>query len=143
MMMMSEAERVDTMGDATREKLMQFIARIERLEGEKAEIATDIREVYSEVKSFGFDTKVVKALITLRKQDEIERAEQEALLELYQSAIDGVDTGVKVMKAKANTIILIGRDGTRVEIAKDDPPQNFMHDGTFYMHYKDNAWKQC
>ena len=85
--MMSETERADTMGDATREKLRQFIARVERLEAEKAELATDIREVYAEMKSFGFDTKVMRKLISLRKQDENERAEQEALLDLYQSAL--------------------------------------------------------
>ena len=86
--MMSEQDRVDQMGDATREKLRQFIARVERLEAEKAELATDIREVYSEMKSFGFDTKVMRKLISLRKQDENERAEQEALLDLYMGALD-------------------------------------------------------
>ena len=85
--MMSEADRQDQMGDATREKLRQFIARVERLEAEKAELATDIREVYAEMKAFGFDTKVMRKLISLRKQDENERAEQEALLDLYQSAL--------------------------------------------------------
>ena len=85
--MMSEQDRVDQMGDATREKLRQFIARVERLEAEKAELATDIREVYSEMKAFGFDTKVMRKLISLRKQDENERAEQEALLDLYMGAL--------------------------------------------------------
>ena len=86
--MMSEADRQEHMGDATREKLRQFIARIERLEAEKAELAADIREVYSEMKSFGFDTKVMRKLISLRKQDANERAEQEALLDLYMGALD-------------------------------------------------------
>ena len=85
--MMSETDRVEQMGDATREKLRQFIARVERLEAEKAELAADIREVYSEMKSFGFDTKVMRKLISLRKQDENERAEQEALLDLYMGAL--------------------------------------------------------
>lgn len=86
--MMSEADRQEQMGDATRDKLRQFIARIERLDAEKAELTTDIREVYSEVKSFGFDTKVLRKLISLRKQDVNERAEQEALLSLYQGALE-------------------------------------------------------
>jgi uncharacterized protein (UPF0335 family) len=86
--MMSETDRQEQMGDATREKLRQFIARIERLEAEKAELAADIREVYSEVKSFGFDTKVMRKLVSLRKQDINERAEQEALLDLYMDALD-------------------------------------------------------
>lgn len=85
--MISDADRADQMGQATREKLKQFIARIERLEAEKAELASDIREVYSEVKSFGFDTKVMRKVISLRKQDAAERAEQEALLDMYMEVV--------------------------------------------------------
>jgi uncharacterized protein (UPF0335 family) len=88
--MMSDSDRADQMGQATREKLRQFIARIERLEGEKAELASDIRDVYAEMKTFGLDTKVMRKVIALRKQDANERAEQEALLELYMEASDGV-----------------------------------------------------
>ena len=89
--MITDADRADQMGEATREKLQQFVARIERLEAEKSELATDIREVYSEVKSFGFDTKVLRKLVSLRKQDANERAEQEALLDMYFEAIEGGD----------------------------------------------------
>jgi len=78
----------EDMGQATREKLKQFIARVERLEAEKAELAADIREVYGEMKSFGFDTKVIRKVISLRKIEAHERAEQEALLELYLGALD-------------------------------------------------------
>ena len=88
--MMSDSDRADQMGQATREKLRQFIARIERLEAEKAELAADIRDVYGEMKTFGLDTKVMRKVIALRKQDAAERAEQEALLELYLEASDGV-----------------------------------------------------
>lgn len=86
--MMSESERADTMGQATREKLKQFIARIERLEAEKAELAADIREVYAEVKTFGFDNKILRKVVSLRKLEAHERAEQEALLDMYMEAID-------------------------------------------------------
>ena len=88
--MMSETDRADQMGQATREKLRQFIARIERLEGEKEELASDIRDVYAEMKTFGLDTKVMRKVIALRKQDENERAEQDALLDIYLEASDGV-----------------------------------------------------
>ena len=84
--MMSDSERADHLGQATREKLRQFVARIERLEAQKAELATDIREVYAEVKTFGLDTKVMRMLVALRKQDANERAELEALLDIYQEA---------------------------------------------------------
>ncbi len=81
-------DTVDSMGQATREKLKQTIARVERLEAEKAELAADIREVFAEAKSFGFDTKILRKVIGLRKVEAHERAEQEALLELYMGAID-------------------------------------------------------
>ena len=84
--MMSDSDRAEQLGGASREKLKQFIARIERLEAEKAELAADVREVYAEVKSFGFDTKVLRKVIALRKIDADERAEQEALLDLYMGA---------------------------------------------------------
>lgn len=87
-MVMTDSERADNMGQATREKLKQFVARIERLEAEKAELAADIREVYAEVKTFGFDTKVMRKVIGLRKVEAAERAEQEALLDMYMGAVE-------------------------------------------------------
>ena len=84
--MVSDSDRADNIGGATKEKLKQFIARIERLEGEKAELSADVREVYAEVKAFGFDTKVLRKVIALRRMDAAERAEQDALLELYMGA---------------------------------------------------------
>lgn len=89
--MMSDSERADSMGQATREKLRQFIARIERLEAEKAELAADITEVYGEVKSFGFDTKVMRKVVAARKQEAHERAEQGALFDMYWDALDQDD----------------------------------------------------
>ncbi|MEP3890884.1 MAG: DUF2312 domain-containing protein [Hellea sp.] len=85
--MLSDADRADQLGQATREKLKQFVARIERLEAEKTELAADIREVYAEVKTFGLDTKVMRKVISMRKQDEAERAEQEALLDIYMDVV--------------------------------------------------------
>ena len=86
--MMSDSDRAENLGGATKEKLKAFIARIERLEGEKAELSADVREVYAEVKAFGFDTKVLRKVIALRKMDAAERAEQDALLELYMGATE-------------------------------------------------------
>lgn len=62
--------------------------RIERLEEEKSGIGQDIKEVYSESKAMGFDTKILRKVISLRKLDANDRAEQEALLDLYMGAID-------------------------------------------------------
>ena len=58
--------------------------RIERLGEEKAQLAEDIREIYTEAKGTGFDTKVIRKLIARRKQDQDELAEQDALLETYE-----------------------------------------------------------
>ncbi|MGH6891928.1 MAG: DUF2312 domain-containing protein, partial [Dongiaceae bacterium] len=64
-----------------------FIERIERLEEEKAAIAGDIREVCSEAKSIGFETKIMRQVVRLRKMETHDREEQEQLLELYKSAV--------------------------------------------------------
>ncbi len=71
----------------TKEQLKSYIERIERLEEEKAALATDIREVYAEAKANGYDTKVMRKVISLRKVDAAEREEQDQLLELYQQAL--------------------------------------------------------
>ena len=69
------------------DQIRAFIERIERLEEEKASIAGDIKEVYAEAKGNGFDTKVLRKIVSIRKQDHNERLEQEALLELYMTAL--------------------------------------------------------
>ncbi|HHY50220.1 MAG TPA: DUF2312 domain-containing protein [Alphaproteobacteria bacterium] len=69
------------------DQLRAFVERIERLEEEKKAIADDIKEVYAEAKGNGFDTKVLRQVIRIRKQDRSERLEQEAILELYLSAL--------------------------------------------------------
>lgn len=68
-------------------RLKSFIERIERLEEEKAVLAEDIKEVYSEAKGTGFDTKTIRKLIRLRKMDTDKRREEDELLELYKSAV--------------------------------------------------------
>ncbi len=67
--------------------LRSFVDRIETLEEEKAGIAADIKEVYAEAKGTGFDVKVMRQVIRLRKQDAEERREHEELLEVYKQAL--------------------------------------------------------
>lgn len=74
-------------GGVTGERLLQYIERIERLEEEKSGIAEDIRDVYAESKSAGYETKIMRQIIKLRKMDRQKRQEQEELLELYKSAL--------------------------------------------------------
>ena len=68
-------------------KLRSLIERVERLEEEKAALAADIREVYSEAKGEGFDTQIMRQVVRIRKLDRAERQEQEAVLDLYLSAL--------------------------------------------------------
>ena len=69
------------------ERLRQLITRIETLEEEKAGIASDIKDVFAELKGRGFDTKAVRAILHIRKKDHAERQEEEAILELYMQAL--------------------------------------------------------
>ena len=70
-----------------KEHLRSFVERIERLEEEKKALADDIREVYSEAKGTGFDTKVMRQVVRLRKMETADRQEQEAMLDLYLGAL--------------------------------------------------------
>ena len=74
-----------------RDQLRAFIERIERLEEEKKTIADDIKDVYAEAKGTGFDTKILKKVIALRKKDEQERLEEEAILETYLAALGMIE----------------------------------------------------
>lgn len=78
-----------SMGNAAREQLKAFVARIERLEEDKKQVMEDLKEVYAEAKAMGYDTKILRRVIALRKIDRNERQETEALLELYMGAVEG------------------------------------------------------
>jgi uncharacterized protein (UPF0335 family) len=69
------------------DRLKSFIERVERLETEKQALTDDIKEVYGEAKSSGFDTKIVRQIVRLRKMEAHDREEQQQLLEQYLSAI--------------------------------------------------------
>lgn len=77
---------VDTQSVAA-DQLKAIIERIERLEEEKKALADDIKDIYGEAKANGFDTKVLKKIIALRKRDRDERMNEEAILELYLQAL--------------------------------------------------------
>jgi len=75
-------------GGVAGERLKSFVERIERLEEEKIALSADIREVYAEAKGAGFDIKVMRQLIRLRKMDANDRTEMEAILDVYERALD-------------------------------------------------------
>ncbi|MEO0544818.1 MAG: DUF2312 domain-containing protein [Pseudomonadota bacterium] len=83
---MSEVQSV------ARDQLRTIVERIERLEEEKKAIADDIKEVYGEAKANGFDTKALRKIVSLRKQDLNERMEQEAVLDTYMAALGMIAT---------------------------------------------------
>ncbi|MHC5305898.1 DUF2312 domain-containing protein [Bartonella sp. LJL80] len=68
-------------------QLRSFIERIERLEEEKKTISDDIKDVYAELKGTGFDNKAVRTIIRLRKKEDHERQEEEAMIQLYKDAL--------------------------------------------------------
>ena len=74
-------------GGIAAQRLRSFIERIERLEEEKAALAADVREVYAEAKGDGFDVKTMRHIVRLRRMESSDRAEQEALLDLYKAAL--------------------------------------------------------
>lgn len=83
---MSDAATSDVGGIAG-ERLRSFIERIERLEEEKKGLQDDIKDIYAEAKGVGFDTKIMRQVIRLRKMEKDDRQEQDALLELYKAAL--------------------------------------------------------
>ena len=78
---------IDTSYRVTADELRQFIERIERLDAERKDLAEQQKEVMAEAKGRGYDTKVMRKLITMRKRDKDDIAEEEALLEMYKEAL--------------------------------------------------------
>ena len=83
----AETERSAGATGVTGERLRSIIERIERLEEEKKALSEDIKEVFAEAKGDGFDVKTIRQIIKIRKMDQNDRAEQEALLDTYMSAL--------------------------------------------------------
>lgn len=73
--------------ETTKEKLRQYLSKIENLEVEKAEVMDQLKEVYGDAKALGFDTKALRTVVRLRKKDMKTRIEEEQMLELYLHAL--------------------------------------------------------
>jgi uncharacterized protein (UPF0335 family) len=84
------AAGLDAINTSAQGKLKSLIERIERLEEDKKAVSTDLKEVYLEAKGEGFDVKIVRKVVRLRAQDKAKRQEEEALIDLYISAIGGL-----------------------------------------------------
>ena len=88
--MADDSSSIDVLNGTAQTQLKAIIERLERLEEDKAAVMTDLKEVYAEAKGNGFDTKVLRKIVRLRKQDKAKRQEEDALLDLYLSAIGGL-----------------------------------------------------
>lgn len=82
------SEQTTEIGGIAADRLRSLIERIERLEEEKAAIASDIRDIFAEAKSAGFDVKIMRVVLKLRKMNAADRDEQEFLTETYRKALD-------------------------------------------------------
>jgi uncharacterized protein (UPF0335 family) len=88
--MADDSSSLDVLNTAAQTRLKTIVERIERLEEDKAAVSADLKEVFAEAKGEGFDVKILRKVIRLRKQDKAKRQEEEALLDLYLSAIGGL-----------------------------------------------------
>ena len=86
----SESVAAQSLTQTAKDKLKQLVARIEKLEEEKKGIADDIKETYAEAKAFGLDTKALRQVVRIRKQDRQEREEQDMLKDLYLHALGDI-----------------------------------------------------
>lgn len=85
--MADDASSIEVLNGTAQTQLKTVIERIERLEEDKAGIMGDLKEVYAEAKGNGFDVKIIRKVIRIRKQDRAKRQEEEAILDLYLAAI--------------------------------------------------------
>lgn len=82
-----EPAEAGTVGGIAPDILRAYIERIERLEEEKKNLAADIREIYAEAKGNGFEPKIMRKIVSLRRMDQADRTEEEELLDLYRRAV--------------------------------------------------------
>lgn len=87
--MSDDTSSPDVQSNTAGGKLKSLVERIERLNEDKLAVSEDLKEVFSEAKGGGFDVRIIRKLIRLRQQDPAQRSEEQALLEIYATAIQG------------------------------------------------------
>ena len=90
---------MSTLQASAQKQLRQYIEQIERLEEEKKQLASDIRDKFLEAKAVGFDVKVMRQIIRLRKKSQTEREEENGILEVYMHALGMLDSGASLEQA--------------------------------------------
>lgn len=111
-----------TKGNIAADQLRLFIERIERLEAEKKGIADDIHDVYSEAKSQGYDAKIMRQIVKLRKMDNDDRMEMEAVLETYKSALGLASFADTPLGDFAKTLAEMDEKGIGMSLSMGDGP---------------------
>jgi uncharacterized protein (UPF0335 family) len=89
----------DNMIDITNNQLQSVIERVERMEAEKAAVAEDIKQIYLEAKGNGFDTKIIRKIVALRKRTVEEREAERAMIELYLGQLSDTPLGQYVLQS--------------------------------------------
>jgi uncharacterized protein (UPF0335 family) len=85
--MADDSSSIDVLNSTAQNQLKSIVERVERLEEEKTEVMNQIKEVFAEAKGNGFDVKILRKVVRLRKQDRAKRQEEDAILDLYLHAI--------------------------------------------------------
>ena len=85
--MADDTSSIDVLNGTAQSQLKSVIERIERLEEDKANVAADLKQVFAEAQGNGFDVKILRKVVRIRKQDRAKRMEEDAILDLYLSAI--------------------------------------------------------
>ena len=88
--MPEDAASTESLNGTAQGRLKSLIERIDRLEEDKAAVQADLKEVYAEAKAEGFDAKILRKVVRIRKQDRAKRQEEEALIDLYLQALGGL-----------------------------------------------------
>jgi uncharacterized protein (UPF0335 family) len=96
---------MSTLQASAQNQLRQFVEQIERLEEEKKQIASDVRDKYLEAKAVGFDVKALRQIVRLRKKSQSERQEEESVLEVYMHALGMLDGPTPGAEAFADAMI--------------------------------------
>jgi uncharacterized protein (UPF0335 family) len=90
----------DNMIDITNNQLQSVIERVERMEAEKAAVAEDIKQIYLEAKGNGFDTKIIRKIVAMRKKSAEEREAERAMIELYLGQLSDTPLGRFVLQSR-------------------------------------------
>ena len=88
--MADDASTIDVLNSTAQTQLKTILERIERLEEDKAAVMADLKEVYAEAKGNGFDVKIIRKVVRIRKMDRAKRQEEETLVDLYLSAVEQI-----------------------------------------------------